>query len=459
MRRAWTSSLRRPWALVPALVGLVFALAGEVRAVILPDIPLVWRPPTGARAAGMAGAYVAIADDYEALLHNPAALARVARPEISGTVGRRTPRQEVTYMGHPEASQLTKTTVHAAGFAYPFPVYRGSFVVGMAYDRAIPMNGEYSRMGAGGSVRSEKESIIEEGSVSAWTSGAALDLSPTLSLGASGTILAGASRRDRTFHYLSTTGPDYGLDTSSRTDNTGINAVTGTIGALLRPTESVRIGITLHLPETFTLKGGYVFSGQSYEAVLDSLGREVRVDAYEYEPQDYRFEYKLKLPLRVSAGVAVAAGGRLTGLTLSGQVDLADWTQMELAGSTLRTDDRQYAYRSATDLRVGLEYSRDMAITTDSRLPLRLRAGYAVLPVPYRLVGTDIFLGESDTARFAPDRTLLSAGIGLGLDPNTMLDAAWTHTNFERSGQSDAGVLTRERVSENSILVGLTFRI
>ena len=87
------------------------------------------------------------------------------------------------------------------------------------------------------------------------------------------------------------------------------------------------------------------------------------------------------------------------------------------------------------------------------------RAGYAVLPVPYRLVGTDIFLGESDTARFAPDRTLLSAGIGLGLDPNTMLDAAWTHTNFERSGQSDAGVITRERVSENSILVGLTFRI
>lgn len=459
MRRAWTWSLRRPRALATVIVGLGITLAGDVQALILPDIPLVWRPPTGARAAGLAGAYVAIADDHEALLHNPAALARVPRPEISGTVERRAPRQEVTYLGHPEVSRVTKTTLHAAGFAYPFPVYRGSFVVGMAYDRAIPMNSEYFRTGAGGRVRSEKESIIEEGSVGAWTTGVAFDLSPTLSLGASGTILAGSSRRDRTFHHLSTTGPDYGIDTSSRTDNTSINAVTGTVGALLRPSKSVRLGITLHLPETYTLKGRYVWSGQFYEAVLDSLGRELRVGTYVYEPRDDRFEYKLKLPLRVSTGVAVAAGGPLTGLTVAGQVDLADWTQMELAGSTLRTEDRQYAYRSVTEWRGGLEYAREMAITTDSPLPLRLRAGYAYIPVPYRFVGTDVFLAEAATARFAPNRTMISAGFGLGLDPNTMLDAAWTRTSFERSGTSTAGVVTTERVSENSILVGLTFRI
>jgi hypothetical protein len=112
-----------------------------------------------------------------------------------------------------------------------------------------------------------------------------------------------------------------------------------------------------------------------------------------------------------------------------------------------------------TDLRIGLEYARDIAITSESRLPLRLRAGFASIPVPYRLVGTDIFLGEAGTARFAPDRTLLSAGFGIGIDPNTTLDAAFTRTNFERSGQSAAGAITRERVSENSILVGLTFRI
>jgi long-subunit fatty acid transport protein len=459
MRRALISSRCRPWALAPILVGLAFAIAGDVRAVILPDIPLVWRPPTGARAAGMAGAYVAIADDSEALLHNPAALARVARPEISGTVERRTPKQEVTYLGHPEVSQLTKTKIHTLGFAYPFPVARGSLVIGMAYDRAIPMDSEYFRTGTGGGVQSEEESVIEEGDVGAWTSGVAFDLSPTLSFGASGTILAGSSRRDRTFHFRSATGPDR-EDTKSTTDNTGINAVTGTLGAQLRPSKSVRMGIALHLPETFTLKGRFTRDIQHYrEAVRDILGNRIAAgDTLDYA-EDYRFEYKVKLPLRVSLGLALAPGGPLTGLIVSGQADLADWTQMELAEQTLRTGDRQYAYRSVTDLRIGLEYARDMAITNESHLPLRLRAGFASIPVPYRLVGTDIFLGEAGDARFAPDRTLLSAGFGLGIDPNTTLDAAWTHTNFERSGQSAAGAITRERVSENSILVGLTFRI
>ena len=450
MRRALIPSRCRLWARVLILVGLAFAMAAEARAVILPDIPLIWRPPTGARAAGMAGAYTAIADDAEALLYNPAALARVVRPEISGSVERRTPKQDVTYLGRPESSNFTKTKIHAVGFAYPFPVYRGSLVIGMSYDRTIPLDSDYYREGAGGNVRYEKETIIEEGSVGAWTSGVAFDLSPTLSLGASGTILAGSSRRDRTFQFRSMDGP-WNLDTASGTDNTGIDAVTGTIGALLRPSKSVRLGIALHLPESFTMKGRFNSSdtwtsndAPVYTTVDDTL---------------YSFEYKLKLPLRVSLGLALAPGGSLTGLTVSGQADLADWTQMELAEQTLRTGDRQYAYRSVTDLRVGLEYARDLALTSESHLPLRLRAGFASIPVPYRLVGTDIFLGEAGAARFAPDRTLLSAGFGLGIDPNTTLDAAFTRTNFERSGQSAAGAITRERVSENSILVGLTFRI
>jgi long-subunit fatty acid transport protein len=257
-------------------------------------------------------------------------------------------------------------------------------------------------------------------------------------------------------------GRDY-EDTRSSTDNTDITAVTGTIGALLRPSESVRVGVTVHLPETFTLKGRFTRDIRHYRAaVYDTLGHQIAAgDTLDY-PEDYRFEYELKLPLRVSAGVAVAAGGPLTGLTVTGQVDLADWTQMELAGRTLRTDDRQYAYRSVTELRVGLEYARELALTSDSRLPLRLRAGFASIPVPYRFVGTDIFLGAYDTARFDPNRTLLSAGFGVGIDPNTTLDAAFTRTNFERNGRSGRPPderVTRERVSENSILVGLTFRI
>jgi long-subunit fatty acid transport protein len=396
----------------------------------------------------MAGAYVAIADDYEALVHNPAALARVSRLELSGTVEQRAPRQEVTYLNRPEVSRVTKTKIHALGFAYPFPVYRGSFVVGMSYDRAIPLDSEYYRAGAGGGVGLEQESIIEEGSVGAWTSGVAFDLSPTLSLGASGTVLAGSSRRDRTFHYGQWQERNGDFEATISTTNMDIDAVTGTLGALLRPFEFVRAGIVLHLPETHTLKGRITEDTQRYQVAGDTL---------DYR-DEYRFEDKVKLPLRISLGLAAAPGGALTGLTVTGQADLADWTQIDYAGP-IRTADRQYAYRSVTDLRVGIEYARELATTSDSRLPLRLRAGFASIPVPYRLVVTDVFQGLYDTAQFAPNRTMLSAGFGLGLDPNTTIDAAWTRTKFERSGRSSAGAVTREMVSENSILVGLTFRI
>jgi long-subunit fatty acid transport protein len=448
MRRAWISPRGGSWPLAAALAGLLLGPAGGVRAAVPPDIPLTWRPPTGVRAAGMAGACVAVADDYEALVHNPAALARVSRIELSGTVERRSPRQEVTYLNRPEVSRVTKTKIHALGFAYPFPVYRGSFVVGMAYNRAIPLDSEYFRAGAGGGVQLEQESIIEEGSVGAWTSGVAFDLSPTLSLGASGTILAGSSRRDRTFRYEEGGGPDFEITSSATTMD--IDAVTGTVGALLRPFEFVRTGIVLHLPESYTLKGGITEDTQRYEVAGDTLDYR--------DPKPVRFEDEVRLPLRISLGLAVSPAGALTGLTVTGQADLADWTQIDYAGP-IRTSDRRYAYRSVTDLRFGIEYARELASASDSRLPLRLRAGFASIPVPYRLVVTDVFRGLSDNAQFDPNRTLLSAGFGLGLDPNTMLDAAWTHTNFERSGRSSAGAVTREHVSESSILVGLTFRI
>ena len=448
MRRAWISPRGGSWPLAAALAGLLLSAGGGARAAVPPDIPLISRPPMGVRAAGMAGACVAIADNYEALVHNPAALARVSRIEISGTVEQRAPKQEATYLNNPEASRITKTKIHALGFAYPFPVYRGSFVVGMAYDRAIPLDSEYYREGVGTGVQREQESIIEEGGVGAWTSGIAFDLSPTLSLGASGTIFAGSSQRNRTFHYGQWQQMVGDFEATTSTTNMDIDAVTGTLGALLRPFKVLRGGIVLHLPETHTLKGRITEDTQRYEVAGDTL---------DYR-DDYRFEDKVKLPLRISLGLAATPGGALTGLTVTGQADLADWTQIDYAGP-IRASDRQYAYRSVTDLRVGIEYARDLALTTDSRLPLRLRAGFASIPVPYRLVVTDVFRGLYDTARFAPDRTLLSAGFGLGLDPNTMLDAAWTRTNFERSGQSAAGVVTRERVSENSILVGLTFRI
>ena len=69
---------------------------------IPPDIPLVWRPPTGARAAGMAGAYVAIADDYRGAPAEPGrAGAGVASPRSAAPWSGARPGRKITYLGQP----------------------------------------------------------------------------------------------------------------------------------------------------------------------------------------------------------------------------------------------------------------------------------------------------------------------------------------------------------------------
>jgi hypothetical protein len=444
MRGSMAGPARRVYlpALVVTLVSL--ALAGGAAAVIPPDVPLTSRPPMGARAAGMAGATIALPDDGGSLLQNPGALAGVLRPSAGGAVDRRTLEQDVNYLGQRETSKNAKTKISQLGFAYPFPVYRGSFVIGMSYDRVIPLDGEYYRAGPGG--QTETETILEDGGVGAWSAGLAFDASSSLSLGISGTILAGSSRRERNFDYRQGGGPDWELTRS--TTEMDLNAVTGTVGALLRPSPWIRAGVVLRFPENYTLKGQITEDVQRYQVTGDTL---------DYR-DTYAFEDKVKLPLRVSAGLAVAAGGALRGLTITGQADLADWTQIDYAGP-IRTSNREYAYRSVTDLRFGLEYARDLELAAGSRLPLRLRAGYASLPVPYRLIATDVFLGSYRAATFDSDRSTVSAGLGFGLDPNTMLDLAWNRTSFERSGAADNGRVTREVVRESSVVAGITFRM
>lgn len=77
--------------------------------------------PVGARAAGMAGAYAAAADDTLSLYYNPAGLARVRRPELSATLSR-------LFWGLDDGSNLGRQFV---GYAHPLSGDSG--VLGVSY--------------------------------------------------------------------------------------------------------------------------------------------------------------------------------------------------------------------------------------------------------------------------------------------------------------------------------------
>ena len=104
---------------------------------------------SGARAWGMGGAFVAVADDATAATWNPAGLAILQRPEVTlvyvptddssfdyqGFTTQRDPSINGTYTGF--ASELDSHYIDYAGFAYPIISDNWNLVPQLSYQRAI----------------------------------------------------------------------------------------------------------------------------------------------------------------------------------------------------------------------------------------------------------------------------------------------------------------------------------
>jgi len=403
---------------------------------IPPELPFTARRGVGARAMGMGGAYSAVANDYHALYYNPAGLTRLRDTEFGLVFDKRSADVDTRYLGNPESTSIDNTNLESIGFVYPYPTYRGSLAFGLSYERISSFDLDYFRSAENrGGIDFEEESIEEDGSLGAYQAGFAWELSPSVALGFTGTILAGSSDRRRTFDFRA----DNGIDrestiTETRTDMT---AITGSLGILYRLGKQVDLGLVVRLPESFDLDG----------TIHDDVIRyqDDPTDTLDYI-DDFNFSDDLTLPYRITGAVAYNFGSVL----LSGEATFTDWKEIDYFGE-IRTDDRGFAYRSTTDLRIGGEFSIP-------EQPIRLRAGFASQPVPYDVIAVDVFRGEARRASFDHDFLFFTFGAGLELDESLVIDAAYMTGSFKRTGESQAG-FTEEEIQEKRVLIGATFRV
>lgn len=406
--------------------------------VSIPEIPLTFRTPVAARYAGMGGASIAFADDHAALLSNPATLGLVRSIEFSAGFDRQSGEMDVRYFGDERTIDFGKTRLSHLGFAYPFPTYRGSLVVGFSYGRVGGLDSGYLRRGVSDRI-ADREMILEDGGLGSYSAGAALEVSPNLTLGVTGTILGGNSHREVTTQYDD---PSYYESTSWITD-ADFHGITGSVGALLNMGSGLRMGIVLHLPEgidaDISIDDQFASSDTTYSDAYSSTDR-------------------IDLPFRFGAGLAYARPN----LILAADAVYADWTQIDYGGP-LRTAEGFEAYRETLALRLGGE------VLLSTQVPLRLRAGYAYEPLPYQVLLTETGIGpfhptpireaRYESAAFQSDRQYLTVGAGVLLADSFTLDAAYMHGGFKRSGTESSTQTYQEEQKDRRVFVSLTMRL
>ena len=371
----------------------------------------------GARAMGMGGAFLAVADDYSALYWNPAGLAQIHRIELFGSLSHDRMKNSATYYGFRLSYSQSKTRLNAFGLAYPVPTVRGSLVFGVGYNRLS----SFDHLLTISSNRTASELIdaweTEAGGLGTWSIGGALDVSPSLSLGAALDIWTGDDMYTWDFFVTDLSNPfrDYRYLDTIEGDYRGVGIK---FGGLLRTDKNVSLGLTISSPVSFTVNEFWTQQTDTLSFVYYDEGE---------------FEYEITTPYRFGLGGSLSHRH----LTISADVEYVDWTQTEYTSPYWMVSDNwifSESYREVYTYHVGAEYGIPRSDVT-------LRAGYFNDPLPY----TDTHIKR--------DRDYLTFGAGVLVDNIVKFDVAFVHGLWEKTDMN----LT-EKIQADRVFLSMAYR-
>jgi len=146
---------------------------------------------SGARAVGMGGAFIAVADDATAASWNPAGLTQLKKPEVSFALSYFRRRDDFTSSQHPETSGLEKALskdLNYLSIAYPFEFLERNMIVSLNYqllfefDRNIRTNVTEQTI-APTKLFKQKVKFRQRGNLRTLSPAYAIEVTPNFSLG------------------------------------------------------------------------------------------------------------------------------------------------------------------------------------------------------------------------------------------------------------------------------------
>jgi long-subunit fatty acid transport protein len=365
----------------------------------------------------MAGAYVGAADDVHALVYNPAGLARVRRIDLSLGFQYSDERVSNVFYGSTNETSFSAMTLDGLAGAYPVPTYRGSLVIGGGVYRVMTSQLDLLNRAFNTTTQTDDDYLLQQsGSVYSYNLGFGLDISPDLSVGATGFVLDGTLNVLLQSSYAFRPPFEDG-DLESKWIVDDVEADLNGYG--------LRLGLQYH-PHRL-LHGGLVVTTS---IPLEHKGTAVTDTTWYFHNDEGRLrtgrfvvESDYKIPFRVDGGLSFT----LPELTVSLDAGYSDWTQAEVHGLKLKDENLVAVFRRVLDFRVGVEY-------VVPAVPVRLRAGYARTPFALEYLQADrIAQNDLQKGKIDRERQTIAAGLGVLLDRVLTVDASFEYQIGERS--------------------------
>ncbi len=401
----------------------------------------------GARAMGMGGAQAAAVNDITAIIHNPAALAKIPRLEAQLGLDLWKRSIDTSLASSRGNGTVTSDTdfsgLGTLGIAYPVPTRQGSLVFAAAYNRVKDFTGRFRAEGYSDILKGNYTGeSIEDGGLGLFSFAGAVDISPEVSLGASIDVWSGNYQRDNRQLLNDPDEPYSTLDINGADDTiTGVSVKP----AFLYTKDALRIGGFVRLPMTYHIEEknydeGYVRDDGDYFQLYEFI--DPSSDFNDIDSRD-KLTYKIKAPMQFGFGLAFGNPGSTI---LAFDVNYENWKQAKIEYPVDYAAEPNYfldKYKTAVSWKIGIE----QPLFHNSVI----RAGYMRHPLTFK--GPRSYDSGSPVITVDNERDFLTFGVGSQLDRTFRLDAGYAH-GFWSSKESPR----TDKERRNSLYVAITYR-
>lgn len=377
----------------------------------------------GGRAVGMSEAVIVSIKDGTAIVYNPAALAKILRPEFYLAMSHEKFHNESVGPGGGGSfaeNDVTKTRFSSLNLTVPVPTYRGALVVAFGVNRTKSFDRTFTyEIDDFGLYQSGFEE--EKGGIREYSAAGAIELSPKIAVGA--TLIYYHGGEDYFWNYNeSTTSSSLEYIDNIEDHYTGYGA---RLGMLFEMSPNVSAAVTVDAPTQYNIEEDYT------QRTIDGTSDDTDVGYYEYD---------LSHPFIFNAGLAF----RSRTFLVEGNLGYADWSQMEYGGDQNRISDNlalQNSYKEVVNLRLGAE-----AILP--QYGLVLRAGFKHDPLPFSKV--------FPTNQIEKNRNSFSFGLSYLIDRVAMFDVAFARATYEINDETSS---LAQKYSSNKLMASIAYRI